>query len=269
MNRKPTIIPMRKLSIFVVALATVYACTSNTEQASENADTTQTNAASDNTLTNVGDPDNTLTNEEESAGWVSLFDGETIEYWHGFQEEDVPAAWQVEDGAIVLSGEGGGDIVTNEEYENFELMLDWKISEGGNSGIMFNVSEDPKFENTYQTGPEMQILDDERHPDAKMGKNNNRQAGSNYDLHPLSTPAVNPAGEYNTVRLVVEDGHVEHYLNGTKVVEYTLWSPEWESMVAESKFASMEDYGQYKSGHIALQDHGDKVWFKNIKIRRL
>lgn len=262
---------MRKLSIFVV-LASVFiasACSSNTEQASENADSTQTIVESENNLSSAPASDNALTEEEQSAGWVLLFDGETMEKWHGFQKEDVPTAWEVEDGAIVLTGEGGGDIVTDEEYDNFELMLDWKISEGGNSGIMFNVSEDPKFENTYQTGPEMQVLDDERHPDAKMGKNNNRQAGSNYDLHPLTTPAVNPAGEYNSVRLVVEDGNVEHYLNGKKVVEYTLWSPEWNSMVAESKFASMPDYGQYKSGHIALQDHGDKVWFKNVKIRQL
>ncbi|AKD02306.1 DUF1080 domain-containing protein [Pontibacter korlensis] len=213
--------------------------------------------------------DNSLTRNEKSEGWVLLFDGESMEHWRGFKKDDVPAAWQIEDGAIALVGKGGGDIVTKNEYQNFELMLDWKISEGGNSGIFFNVSEDPKFNYTFQTGPEMQIIDDERHPDAKQGKNGNRKAGSNYDLHPLSEPAVKPAGEYNTVRLVVKDGNVEQYLNGKKVVAYTLWSPEWERMVQESKFISMPDYGRYKSGHIALQDHGDKVWFKNIKIRPL
>lgn len=213
--------------------------------------------------------ENALTKKEQKEGWVLLFDGQSMENWKGFKKDEVPAAWQVEDGAIVLSGKGGGDILTKNEYENFELMLDWKISEGGNSGIFFNVSEDPKFRYTWQTGPEMQIIDDERHPDAKQGKDNNRQAGTNYDMHPLTTPAVNPVGEYNTVRLIVKDGHVEHYLNGKKVVDYTLWSPEWESMVKGSKFASMPDYGRYKKGHIALQDHGDKVWFKNIKIRPL
>lgn len=213
--------------------------------------------------------DNTLTKKEKADGWVLLFDGENMAHWKGFKKEEVPAAWQIEDGAIVLAGEGGGDIVTRNEYKDFELMLDWKISEGGNSGIFFNVSEDPKFRYTFQSGPEVQIIDDERHPDAKEGKNGNRKAGTNYDLHPLSEPAVKPAGEYNTVRLVVKDGNVEQYLNGKKVVEYTLWSPEWESMVQGSKFASMPDYGRYKSGHIALQDHGDKVWFKNIKIRPL
>ena len=212
---------------------------------------------------------NSLSSKEKAEGWILLFDGESMEHWRGFKKETVPDAWAIEDGAIVLTGEGGGDIITREKYEDFELVLDWKISEGGNSGIFFNVSEDPKFDYTWQTGPEMQIIDDERHPDAKQGKNNNRQAGTNYDLHPLSEPAVNPAGQYNTARLVVNNGQVEHYLNGKKVVEYTLWSPEWEELVKESKFASMPDYGRYKSGHIALQDHGDKVWFKNIKIRPL
>lgn len=218
---------------------------------------------------NSATADNTLTKAEQNAGWVLLFDGESMDKWRGFKKDNVPDAWQIEDGAIALTGKGGGDIVTKEEYKDFELMLDWKISEGGNSGIFFNVSEDPKFQYTFQTGPEVQIIDDERHPDAKQGRNGNRKAGTNYDLHPLSEPAVKPAGEFNTVRLVVKNGNVEQYLNGKKVVEYTLWSPEWERMVKESKFASMPEYGTYKSGHIALQDHGDKVWFKNIKIKPL
>ena len=213
--------------------------------------------------------DNTLSKKEKADGWELLFDGESMASWKGFQKDEVPAAWQVEDGAITLAGKGGGDIVSRNEYKDFELMLDWKISEGGNSGIFFNVSEDPKFKYTFQSGPEVQIIDDERHADAKQGKNGNRKAGTNYDLHPLSEAAVKPAGEYNRVRLVVKDGHVEQYLNGKKVVEYTLWSPEWEQLVQGSKFASMPDYGRYKSGHIALQDHGDKVSFKNIKIRPL
>jgi hypothetical protein len=213
--------------------------------------------------------ENTLSSQEKADGWILLFDGESMAHWRGFKKEAVPDAWTIEDGAIVLSGKGGGDIISREQYENYELMLDWKISEGGNSGIFFNVSEDPKFDYTFQTGPEMQIIDDERHPDAKQGKHNNRQAGTNYDLHPLSEAAVNQVGQYNSVRLVVNKGHVEHYLNGKKIVEYTLWSPEWEALVKGSKFAQMKDYGRYKSGHIALQDHGDKVWFKNIKIRRL
>ncbi|GAB3534118.1 DUF1080 domain-containing protein [Pontibacter brevis] len=244
---------MRKAYTFLVLFATVfitYACASKSGS-------------------NSAQADNTLTKKEQSEGWLLLFDGESMAHWKGFQKQDVPDAWQVQDGAIALVGKGGGDVITRNQYQNFELMLDWKISEGGNSGIFFNVSEDSKFKYTFQSGPEVQIIDDERHADAKQGKNGNRRAGTNYDLHPLFEPAVKPAGEYNTVRLVVNNGNVEQYLNGKKVVEYTLWSPEWERMVQESKFVSMPDYGRYKSGHIALQDHGDKVWFKNIKIRPL
>lgn len=226
-------------------------------------------ACASKTGNSAATPENALTKKEQKEGWILLFDGQSMAQWKGFKKEEVPAAWQVEEGAIVLAGNGGGDILTKNQYENFELMLDWKISEGGNSGIFFNVSEDPKFRYTWQTGPEVQIIDDERHPDAKQGKNNNRQAGTNYDLHPLATAAVHPVGEYNTMRLLVKDGLVQHYLNGKKVVEYTLWSPEWEAMVKDSKFASMPEYGRLKRGHIALQDHGDKVWFKNIKIRPL
>ncbi|WP_146904152.1 3-keto-disaccharide hydrolase [Adhaeribacter aerolatus] len=217
----------------------------------------------------AGKTDNALTKAEKAAGWTLLFDGKSMDQWRGFRKDNVPTVWQVEDGAIALTGKGGGDIITKNQYENYELMLDWKISEGGNSGIIYNVSEDPQYKATYHTGPEMQVLDDERHPDAKQGKNGNRQAGSNYDMIPLSTPAVKPAGQWNTVRLVVNKGHVEHWLNGKKVVEYQLGSPEWEAMVKGSKFAAMPGYGRIKKGHIALQDHGDKVWYKNIKIRQL
>jgi len=213
--------------------------------------------------------DNALTKAEAKAGWVLLFDGKSMSNFKGFKQDAVPSSWQIESNAITLTGKGGGDILTKNEYENYELVLDWKISEGGNSGIIYNVSEDPQYSATYSTGPEMQVLDDERHPDAKMGKNNNRQAGSLYDLIPLSTPAVKPAGQWNTVKLVVNKGHVEHWLNGKKVVEYQLLSPEWEAMVKDSKFNSMPGYGRTKKGHIALQDHGDKVWYKNIKIRTL
>ena len=217
--------------------------------------------------TGVGD--NTLTSTEKKAGWTLLFDGRTIDQWRGFRKDKVPDSWQVQDGAIALVGKGGGDIVTKNQYENYELMLDWKISEGGNSGIIYNVSEDPQYQATYHTGPEMQVLDNERHPDAKMGRNGNRQAGANYDMIPVATPAVKPVGQWNRVRLVVNKGHVEHWLNGKKVVEYQLGSPEWEAMVKQSKFADMSGYGRIQKGHIALQDHGDKVWYKNIKIRQL
>lgn len=224
-----------------------------------------------NTMTTdaTSDAPNSLTAEEKEEGWVLLFDGESMEHFRGFRKEDVPSGWQIEDGAITLATGGAGDIITKEQYEDFEFSIDWKIAEGGNSGIFYHVSEDPAFANTYNSGPEMQILDDEKHPDAKEGVNGNRKAGTLYDLLPLNTPAVKPAGQWNTARLVVKDGKVEHWLNEKKVLEYELGTPEWNNMIAKSKFATMKGFGAEKKGHLALQDHGDRVWFRNIKIRPL
>lgn len=213
--------------------------------------------------------ENSLTDAEREEGWKLLFDGKSMEHFRGFRKDEVPASWRVEDGAITLAGKGAGDIVTKEQYDDFELSIDWRIAEGGNSGIFYHVSEDTAYAATFHSGPEMQILDDERHPDAKKGVNGNRQAGSLYDLLPLTTPAVKPAGEWNTARLKVKDKKVEHWLNGKKVVEYELGTPEWDAMIAKSKFATMKGFGAEGKGHIALQDHGDRVSFRNIKIRPL
>lgn len=231
--------------------------------------TQKENNSNDSQAENPGNEENTLTQSEKDEGWQLLFDGKSMENFKGFRKDEVPSAWQIEDGAIAFAGERGGDLITKDQYKDFELSIDWKISEGGNSGIMYHVSEDTVYRNTYNSGPEMQVLDDERHPDAKEGVNGNRQAGALYDLIPLSTPAVNPAGQWNTARLLVNDGHVEHWLNGKKVVEYEIGSPEWNTLIQQSKFASMKGFGLEEQGHIALQDHGNKVWFKNIKIRVL
>lgn len=211
---------------------------------------------------------NTLTEEERAEGWQLLFDGESLSEWRGFRQDDVPSSWQIEDGTLAFvpdAGEGG-DIITREQFEDFELQLEWKISEGGNSGIIYNVSEDDEYDNTWETGPELQILDDENHPD---NEDPTHLAGSNYDLHAPEQDVAKPAGEWNQVRLLIDEGHVEHWLNGEKIVEYELGSEEWNELVAESKFNDMSGYGQYDQGHIALQDHGDEVWFRNIKIRRI
>jgi hypothetical protein len=231
--------------------------------------TQKENNSNDSQMENQGNEENALTQSEKDAGWQLLFDGKSMENFKGFRKDEVPSAWQVEDGAITLAGKEGGDLITKDQYKNFELSIDWKISEGGNSGIIYHVSEDTTYHNTYNSGPEMQVLDDERHPDAKMGVNGNRQAGALYDLIPLSTPAVKPAGQWNTARLVVKDGHVEHWLNGKKVVAYEIGSPKWDSLVQQSKFATMKGFGREEQGHIALQDHGNKVWYKNIKIHVL
>lgn len=207
-------------------------------------------------------------NSSPARSWKTLFDGKSTDAWRGYGKPTLPEGWQVKDGTLTLVSKGAGDIVTRDVYANFELELEWKISEGGNSGIFYNVVEDPKYKNAYYTGPEMQILDNERHPDAKAGKNGNRTAGSNYDLIPASRPSK-PAGAWNQVKLVVNQGHVAHWLNGVKVVDYQLWTREWEKMVAASKFVNMPDYGKARQGHIALQDHDDPVWFRNIRIREL
>jgi hypothetical protein len=157
-----------------------------------------------------------------------------------------------------------GDLITDDEFGDFELALEWKVSEGGNSGIMYRVVD--AHEATYQSGPEMQVLDDARHPD---GRSRLTAAGAAYGLYPAPAGVVKPAGEWNQVRIVVKGGHVEHWLNGRKVVEYELWSPDWKARVANSKFAQWPSYGLAKKGHIALQDHGDRVAYRNIRVRAL
>ncbi len=206
---------------------------------------------------------NTLTADERKAGWKLLFDGMTTKHWRGFKKDTMPDGWVVEDGTLFRK-DGGGDIVTVEQFDDFELVLDWKVAPGGNSGIFFNVSEDGNA--VYETGPEMQILDNERHPD---GENPATSAGSNYALHAPPFDASYPPGVFNTARIRVKGNHVTQWLNGEKQCEYDLGSDAWKALVANSKFASMPRYGRETKGHIALQDHGDHVWFRNIKIRKL
>lgn len=202
--------------------------------------------------------------------WVDLMDGATFDGWHGFSRADVPGKWQIDDGAFHFNPDAdgdGGDIVTDESYDSFEMTWEWKVSECGNSGVFYHVAESDAYDATWRTGPEYQILDNTCHPDAENGLD--RTAAANYALHPPSEDVTRPAGEWNESRIVVDDTHVEHWLNGTKVVEYELGSDDWKARVAGSKFNEMPDYGVQGEGHIALQDHGDKVWYRNIRIRRL
>lgn len=206
---------------------------------------------------------NTLTPTERSAGWRLLFDGRSTAGWHGFKQDTAPAGWQVRNATLVRAAHGG-DLVTAEEFANFELMLEWNVAPGGNSGIFFRVTD--AGGGVYETGPEMQVLDDERHHD---GQSRLTAAGSDFALHPAPAGVVKPAGEWNSIRLLVNGNHVEHWLNGQKVVEYELGSPEWEALVKSSKFAQWPGFGRAPKGRIALQDHGDWVAYRNIKIRVL
>lgn len=195
--------------------------------------------------------------------WRSLFDGQTLSGWHGYHQTGTPTNWRVVDGTIMAVAPGP-DLVTNDKYTNFEIALDWKVWPGSNSGVIYRVDE--SGEATYVTGPEMQILDDARHPD---GKSPLTSAGSNFGLYPAPRGIVKPAGEWNAARVLVNGNHVEHWLNGTKVVEYELGSDDWNARVQASKFRAWKGFGRSPSGVIALQDHGDSVAFRNIRIRTL
>jgi hypothetical protein len=208
-------------------------------------------------------PPNTLTAKEKAEGWKLLFDGKTTDGWRGYKKEKMPDGWKVENGALARAG-GGGDIVTIEQFDNFELSLEWKISEGGNSGIMYHVTEE--FGAPYETGPEMQVLDNAKHGD---GKNPLTSAGACYALYPPVKDVTKPVGEWNLVKLVCKGAHVEHWLNGTKLLEYEYGSDEWNKKIEGSKFKAWPKFGKNPKGHIDLQDHGNLVWFRNIKIRVL
>ena len=209
-------------------------------------------------------PMNTLSAQEQEAGWKLLFDGKSTAGWRNYKKETAGPGWTVVDGILTRSGDNAGDIVTTDKYRNFELALDWRVGEGGNSGILYRATEDNEY--IWQSAPEMQILDDARHSD---GKSPLTSAGSNFALYEAPRGVVHPAGEWNSARILVNGNHVEHWLNGKKLLEYELGSSEWKDRVAKSKFNTMPNYGKASEGYIGLQDHGDKVEFRNIRIRVL
>lgn len=210
--------------------------------------------------------DNTLTAAETSAGWQLLFDGKAIDKWRGYNTKEIPASWSIVDGAITAAKGKGADLVSVEEYGDFEFAVDFKVAKNGNSGIFFRGVESPTGP-IYHSAPEYQVLDDVGHPDAKNGPD--RFCGANYAIEKPLVSACNPAGEWNSAKIVAKGAHVEHWLNGKKTADYELWTPEWKAKVAASKFKAWPGYGMAKSGHLALQHHGDDVAFKNIKVRTL
>ena len=206
-----------------------------------------------------------LSAQETAEGWRPLLGESLDEGWRGYRMEGVPEGWSVKDGVLSFTPGGeGGDIITREQFQDFELRLEWKLAEAGNSGIFFRVAETGRY--TYWTGPEMQVLDNDGHRD---GQSPLTSAGANYGLHAPSVDATRPVGEWNEVRIVVRGNDVEHWLNGERVVSYSLGSEEWTALVAGSKFAEWPGYGEAPMGHIGLQDHGDPVWYRNIAIREL
>jgi hypothetical protein len=193
--------------------------------------------------------------------WRTLFDGRSLDGWRGFRSDRVPAGWQVVDGAITRVAKAG-DLITRDVFADFELALEWTVAEGGNSGIMYRVTEEAA--ETYQSGPEMQVLDDARHAD---GRSRLTAAGAVYGLYPAPAGVVKPAGQWNAARIVVRGSQVEHWLNGVEVAAYELGSSDWKARVAASKFRAWPGYGRAAAGHIALQDHGDRVAYRDIRIR--
>jgi hypothetical protein len=262
--------PMRKaivvniMGIFLFGSPIFYSCKSG-----KNADTA------------AMDMNNNLTEAEMKEGFKLLFDGKTFDGWRGYLKDSFPSGgWVIDSGALKCNGSGrgeagsasGGDIIyAVQKYANFHLKLEWKISEGGNSGIFYLGQEDSKFDAIWKTAPEMQVLDNERHPDAQAGKDGNRKAGSLYDLIPAKPQNTKPAGQWNSVEIICYQGTVVHKQNGETVLEYHLWTPEWNELVKNSKFPGLNpDWANVpKEGVIALQDHGNDVWFRNIKIRPL
>ncbi|MHA4894334.1 3-keto-disaccharide hydrolase [Pedobacter sp. PWIIR3] len=216
---------------------------------------------------------NSLTKKEKKEGWKLLFDGKSTKGWHTYLRDTVGSKWQVVDGAIMFDQtkprNGGGDLVTNEVYENYELNLEWKVAKGSNSGLIFDIQEDPKYGATYTTGPEMQVLDN---INADDNKKENHLAGCLYDMAgDASVSKPKPVGEWNKVRLIQNKGHLTFYLNGIKTFEGQIGSDEWNKLVANSKFkdAYFSDFAKVAKGKIALQEHPGSSYWRNIKIRTL
>lgn len=216
---------------------------------------------------------NTLTDAERAEGWKLLFDGEDLDGWHGYNGKGVES-WTIDDCSLKTVGTEGNygsdmraDLVTDDQYENFEISIDWKATTGGNSGLMYGVVEDEKYDAAWKTGPEYQFIDDVGFPEPLEDW---QMAGANYAMHtvPEDKP-LKPVGEWNTTRIVVNGNHVEHWLNGVKILEFERWNDEWNALKNSGKWAEAPDYGDAAVGHIVLQDHGSVFWFRNIKIREI
>lgn len=213
-------------------------------------------------------PSKQMSNSKDA---VSLFDGKTFNGWHGFNKTGAITNWTIEDGAMICLGAAadahGGDIVTDKEYENFEFSWEWKVTPGANSGVMYHVIEGMKYQAPYETGPEYQMIDDVGFPQPLEEW---QKTAADYAMYTANNKKkVMPVGQWNTSKIVFDKGHVEHWLNGAKVIEFTAWSDDWNKRKTEGKWKDYTDYGTAKKGRIALQDHGNKVYYRNLMIREL
>ena len=205
-----------------------------------------------------------LTAEQKAAGWRSLFDGTSTSAWRGYRSQTFPAGWRIVDGILTKSGEVG-DIMTKDQFGNFELALDWNLSPGGNAGIFYRGTEE--YDHIYWSAPEYQLLDDAGHPD---GKSRLTSSGADFALYPSPAGIVKPAGQWNSTLIVVNGNRVQHWLNGQKLLEYELGSPDWEAKVKASKFNAFPNYGRATRGYIGIQgDHAGTLSIRNVRIREI
>ncbi len=261
---------MRKiLPVLLLPIAFAMLLTSNSCKNAATAKSDSVKAA-----VSIVDTINILSAEERAQGWLLLFDGKTLNGWKGYNKDSIPSRWLVKDGAIQTSGDSihvkkdselTGDIITTDQFENFELSWEWKMTPQGNSGMIYHVVEG-KYPETFATGPEYQMLDDKGWPEKLKDV---QLTGSDYDMYPAQNASLKPLGEWNKSRIIINGAKVEHWLNGVKVVEYELWSKDWKARVKKSKWTEYPDYGLSKTGHIALQFHGAEVYFRAIKIKKL
>lgn len=275
---------MKRLLLFLITLTATFMIITSCNNASQEKKETSTDSVAV-AVTDTANKD--LTKDQwadletkADSGWVSLFDGTTFNGWRGYERADLPKAWVIEDGAIKIKGSGqgeagandGGDIIFAKKFKNFELTFEWKVAKGSNSGV-FYLAQEVKGDPIWKSSPEYQVLDNANHPDAKLGKDGNRQSASLYDLIPAKPQNSKPFGEWNTGGVMVYKGTVVHKQNGVNVVEYHLWTEDWKKMIEESKFKGWENFinagGTNHEGYIGLQDHGDDVWYRNIKIKIL
>jgi hypothetical protein len=261
---------MKKL--FVPALSvmaiSIMACGGSTNSTSQDSTTVSADTtAAAGPVTDAAD--NLLSDTEKSEGWTLLFNGQNLDGWHIYQGKQ-SNSWVADNGTLHCLGsekdksDKRADLTSDSMYENFEFRTDWKIAPKGNSGIIYLASE--KYDAAYQSGPEYQLIDDENFPEKLEGW---QKTGANYAMGDPLVAAAKPVGEWNHTRIVVNQGHVEHWLNGQKTADYQIGSPEWKKARTEGKWKDTKGYGETKKGHIDLQDHGSEVWFKNVKIKQL